>query len=116
MISSGMFSFLVPFTIAFAMTHLIVLPLKAFFITGDLHHTAVRAATWNLLALVYTATIVFISGVEAQSGTWGIMKFSPTIVIFAVSIGVWIYVMFRAPRKMMMIDLAVFTILAFAAS
>lgn len=107
---------IIPFAVAFAMTHLIVLPLKAFFLNGDLRHTAVRAATWNLLALVYTVTVVFISGIDAHTGIWDTVKFLPTFVIFAFSIGVWLYIMVRATKKFMLIDVAVFTILAFAAS
>ena len=105
-----------PFAIALAMTHLIVLPFKAFFITGDLRQIAVRATTWNLLALVYTAAVLFLFGVETESAFWGVTKFLPTFLVFAFSIGVWLYIMVRATRKFMLIDAVVFTILAFAAS
>lgn len=104
------------FAIAFAMTHLIVLPFKAFFITGDLRDKAVRATTWNLLALVYTAAVLFLFGVETESAFWGVIRFLPALIIFAFSIGVWLYIMVRATKKFMLIDVAVFTILAFAAS
>lgn len=105
-----------PFAVAFVLTHLIVLPLKAFFIDSDLRKIAVRATTWNLLAVVYTATALFIFGLEAQSLFWGIIKFLPALLVFAVSIGIWIQIMVRATKKFMLIDVAVFTILAFAAS
>lgn len=114
--SPNILHLIIPFAIAFAMTHLIVLPLKAFFLNGDLRHAAVRAATWNLLALVYTVTVVFISGVQTHTGIWDAVRFLPTFVIFAFSIGVWLFVMIRATKKFMLIDVAVFTILAFAAS
>lgn len=116
MSSPEILNLVIPFAVAFAMTHLIVLPLKAFFLNGDLRHIAVRAATWNLLALVYTVTVVFISGVEAHTGVWDTIKFIPTMAIFAFSIGVWLYVMVRATKKFMLIDVVVFTIMAFAAS
>lgn len=105
-----------PFAIAFALTHLIVLPFKAFFITGDLRRIAVRATTWNLLALVYTAAVLFLFGVETETVFWGAIRFLPTFLVFAFSIGVWLYIMVRATRKFMLIDVAVFTILALAAS
>ena len=116
MTTPEIFSTTLPFAIAFALTHLIVLPFKAFFITGDLRDKALRATTWNLLALVYTAAVLFLFGVETESAFWGVIKFLPTIVVFAISIGVWLYVMVCATRKFMLIDVAVFTILAFAAS
>ncbi len=116
MTTPEIFSTTLPFAIAFAMTHLIVLPFKAFFISGDLRHIAVRATTWNLLALVYTAAVLFLFGVETESVFWGMIKFLPTFLVFAFSIGIWLYVMVRATRKFMLIDVAVFTILAFAAS
>ncbi len=105
-----------PFAIAFGMTHLIVLPFKAFFITGDLRHMALRATTWNLLALVYTATVLFLFGVESGNLFWGAVKFLPAFLVFAFSVGTWLYVMVRADGKLMLIDVAVFTILAIAAS
>lgn len=105
-----------PFAIAFAMTHLIALPFKAFFITGVPRQVAVRATTWNLLALAYTAAVLFLFGVESQSVLLGVIKFLPAFLAFAFSIGIWLYIMVHATRKFMLIDVAVFTILAIAAS
>lgn len=105
-----------PFVIALALTHLIVLPFKAFFIESDLRHIAVQATTWNLIAVAYTAAVLFLFGLETQSLLWGAVKFLPVFLIFAFSIAIWLYTMVQATRKFMLIDVAVFTILALAAS
>ena len=105
-----------PFAIAFAMTHLIVLPFKAFFIDDDLWRIAVQATIWNILAVLYAAGVLFLFGVETQSLFWGVVKFLPVFLIFAFSIAIWLYIMMRATKKYMLVDVSVFTILALAAS
>ena len=105
-----------PYAVAFALTHLIVLPFKSFFLTGAIRRTAVRATTWNVVAVAYTVIVLLIFGPESQTVTLGLLKFLPALLVFAVSIGVWLYIMVVATRKYMLIDLTVFTILALAAS
>jgi hypothetical protein len=110
------FQILLPFGIAFAMTHLIVLPFKSFFLEGDLRKMAARATVWNLMALGYSATMLFLFGIESPDLVWGAIKYLPTLLVFALSIGIWLTIMVRATKKYMLIDVAVFTILAMAAA
>jgi hypothetical protein len=106
----------IPLAVAFALTHLVVLPLKAFFLSGGLRALSLRAAYWNAAAVAYAAAVVFIFGLESSGLLWGLIKFAPTLLIFAVSIGIWGFVMTRAGRKLFVIDAAVFAILAILAS
>lgn len=114
--STDIIRVILPYAVAFALTHLIVLPFKSFFLTGPIRQTAVRATIWNVAAVAYTVVVMLIFGLESQSVTSGLLKFLPALLVFTVSIGVWLYIMVSATRKYMLIDVAVFTILALAAS
>ena len=106
----------IPFVVAIGMTHLIVLPIKTFLIEGELRDLAMRANTWNLMALIYTAGVLFLFGVESHNLFQGVAKFLPAFIALIFSIGIWGYILVRATKKFVLVDVAVFTILAFAAS
>ncbi len=107
---------LLPFIMALALTHLLVLPIKSFFLKGWQQGLAQRTTIANVVVTVYAILAFYILGSNNPGTVWATVKLIPVVVTASYSIGVWIYLMFRGPKQVLILDVSVFTIIALFAS
>lgn len=112
MFSDASFHTILRFVIALALTHLLVLPIKSFFMEPNLQKLAQRMTLANVAMTTYAILAFFILGGHEPGTLWSTIKLVPVLVVGGLSIGVWIYLMFKGPGKLLVVDAAIFTALS----
>ena len=115
-LNTGSIMTVFPFAVALALTHLIVLPMKSFFLSPEQRKPVNRASIGNLIAVAYFMLVFVGFDADPTEPFWAWVKIAPILVLMVYSLGVWLRLMATGPRYLLAVDILVYTVIAFAAA